>query len=158
MIDGFISRPMLEIKLIDGSIEGQLSRFFRVIKNSGSDKYFHPHPFNEEEARKRSVYRGKDLYYVLSEGEEIIGYGMLRGWDEGYEVPSLGIIVHPDLRGEGMGKMFVHFLHAAAKRKGAKQVRIKVRLDNTEAVNLYKNIGYVLEGEEEGQTVGVYRL
>ena len=149
---------MLEIKMIDESIEGKLSRFFRVIKNSGSDKYFHPHPFSEEEAKKRSVYHGEDLYYVLSEGEEVIGYGMLRGWDEGYEVPSLGIIVHPDLRGEGMGKMFVHFLHAAAKRKGAKQVRIRVYPDNTVAVNLYKNIGYVLEGEEEGQTVGVYRL
>ena len=63
------------------------------------DKFFHPHPFTTEAARERAAYTGKDLYYVVIEGDEILGYGMLRGWDEGYEVPSLGIVIHPAHRG-----------------------------------------------------------
>jgi len=44
---------------------------------------------------------------------------MLRGWDEGYETPSLGIAVHPDARGLGLARTFMGFLHAAASFQGA---------------------------------------
>lgn len=148
----------LEFRIVDETLEQPLAEFFRALTRAGDDKSFHPHPLTDEEAKKRAQYSGKDLYYVLVEGDEVLGYGMLRGWDEGYEVPSLGIVIHPSVRGIGLGKLFTHFLHAVARRRGASKIRLKVYPDNTNAVTLYKELGYTFQAEEAGQLVGFMDL
>ena len=149
---------VLEIRIVDETLEQPLAEFFRALKRSGDDEHFHPHPLTKEEARRRAHYSGKDLYYILVEGDIVLGYGMLRGWDEGYEVPSLGIVIHPSIRGMGLGKLFMQFLHAAAQRRGASKVRLKVYPDNTTAVTLYRGLGYTFQAEEAGQLVGFIDL
>jgi len=148
----------LEFRIVDKTLEQPLAEFFRALKDAGDDKHFHPHPFTDEEAKRCAQYLGKDLYYVLIEGDKVLGYGMLRGWDQGYEVPSLGIAMHPSVRGMGLGELFMHFLHAAARRRGASKVRLKVYPDNTAAVTLYKKLGYTFQSEEAGQLVGFIDL
>lgn len=148
----------LEFRIVDKALEQPLAEFFRALRRAGDDRYFHPHPFTDEEAKRLAQYLGKDLHYVLVEDDEVLGYGMLRGWDEGYEVPSLGIVIHPAVRGMGLGKLFMHFLHAAARRRGASKVRLKVYPDNTNAVALYKGLGYTFQAEEAGQLVGFIDL
>jgi len=148
----------LEFRIVDETLEQPLADFFGALRDAGDDKHFHPHPFTDEEAKRRAQYSGKDLYYVLVEGDKVLGYGMLRGWDEGYNVPSLGIAMHPSARGMGLGKLFMHFLHAAAWRKGASKVRLKVYPDNTTAVTLYQKLGYTFQAEEAGQLVGFIDL
>lgn len=148
----------LEFRIVDKILEQPLAEFFRALKRAGDDKHFHPHPLTKEEARSRARYSGKDLYYVLVEGDIVLGYGMLRGWDEGYEVPSLGIAIHPSVRGMGLGKLFMHFLHAVARRRGGSKVKLKVYPDNTAAVTLYEGLGYTFQAEEAGQLVGFIDL
>lgn len=147
----------LEIKRVDKTLEHPIAELFRILQNE-RNKTFHPHPFTDEEAKKHAQYIGKDLYYVVLEGDHVLGYGMLRGWDEGYEVPSLGIVIHPSVRGTGLAKLFMDFLHTAARRRGARKVRLKVYPDNTAAVNLYKKLGYVFESKKAGQLVGFVDL
>lgn len=149
----------LEIVQISPEWEEPLAMFFETLVNCGDAKYFHPHPFTRDEAIARSRYSGNDLYYLLTESRIIIGYGILRGWDAGYEIPSLGIAIHPEARGAGLGSAFIHFLHVAARRKGATKVRLKVYRQNTKVLRLYHNLGYVFEGQEEdGQVVGYFDL
>jgi len=148
----------LEIRIVDKTLEQPLAEFLRTLEKVGDDKHFHPHPFTDEEVKRRAQYSGGDLYYVLVEGNTVLGYGMLRGWDEGYDVPSLGIAMHPSVRGTGLGKVFMHFLHAAAWRKGASKVRLKVYPENTTAIMLYKKLGYTFQSEEAGQLVGFIDL
>ena len=148
----------LELRIVDETLEQPLAELFRALKRAGDDKDFHPHPLSDEEAKRRAHYSGKDLYYVLVEGNKVLGYGMLRGWHEGYEVPSLGIAIHPSVRGMGLGKLFMQFLHAAAQRRGASKVRLKVYPDNTTAVTLYRGLGYTFQAEEAGQLVGFIDL
>lgn len=144
----------LEFRIIDKTMEQSLATFFRDIKTAEDEKHFHPHPLSDDEVKKRTQYSGKDLYYILLENDKILGYGMLRGWDEGYDIPSLGIVIHPSMRGSGLGKLFVYFLHIVARRKGASKVRLKVHPDNTNALSLYKKLGYTFQAEDEGQLVG----
>jgi ribosomal protein S18 acetylase RimI-like enzyme len=70
---------------------------------------------------------------------------MLRGWDEGYQIPSLGLAIHPSVRGQGLGKMLMGFLHLQAFRRGAEKVRLRVNSTNDKALKLYKGLGYVFE-------------
>ena len=88
----------------------------------------------------------------------MIGYGMLRGWDEGYEIPSLGIAIDPAQQGRGYGQRLMEFLHATARQHGAKRVRLRVHPDNHRAVELYRSLGYSFSGESDGQKVGMLEL
>jgi ribosomal protein S18 acetylase RimI-like enzyme len=83
---------------------------------------------------------------------------MLRGWDEGYEVPSLGIAVLASARGTGLGRTFMQFLHSAARLQGAPRVRLKVYPENAAAWRLYESLGYCFEPGADHQLLGIYEF
>ena len=85
-----------------------LRELFVQIQGDLASRHFHPHPFTEEEAEKRCTYTGRDFYGIAFMGHEIAGYGMLRGWDAGYAVPSLGIWLVPEMRGKGLARPFIN--------------------------------------------------
>jgi ribosomal protein S18 acetylase RimI-like enzyme len=132
----------LEIRLLRPDLESALTAFFQRLASSESPLYFHPHPFTAQEAAARCSYAGADLYYAAVYGDALIAYGMLRGWDEGFEVPSLGIAVDSAYRGTGVGKLLMRFLHAAARLRGAAKIRLKVEPNNAAALALYRKLGY----------------
>lgn len=148
----------LEVRILDETWAQPLAELFRALREAGDEKQFHPHPLTDEGAAMCTRYTGRDLYYVLVEGSRVLGYGFLRGWDEGYEVPSLGLAIHPAARGVRLGETFMHVLHVAARRRGAKTVRLKVYPGNVTAVRLYERLGYRFVGEEAGQLVGLLEL
>lgn len=132
----------LEIRTLCPELEQALGDFFAALCQEGADDQFHPHPLTDKEARRLCSYSGKDLYYVLVDREQVLAYGMLRGWDEGFDVPSLGIATRSSARGSGLGTLLVRFLHAAARRRGARKVILKVYKDNAAARKLYERLGY----------------
>ena len=148
----------LECRILGKEWETQLIKLFELIKTTKDYLTFHPHPFTEEEAKKLVEYQGKDLYYILVSDEIILGYGMLRGWDEGYSIPSLGIYIHPLYRRKGLGKLMMLFLQSAAQLRGSTQVRLKVYSDNYAAIKLYQKMDYKFEGEQDGQMIGFLQL
>lgn len=149
---------MFEIRQLEAQMAPALEDFFHALREAGDEAFFNPHPLTGPEAEARAGYRGQDLYYVIIEGGSILGYGFLRGWDEGYPVPSLGIAVHPARRGGGLGRMFMHVLHEAARQRGASRVRLTVDQRNVAARSLYEDLGYVMEPGGDGQLVGVLTL
>jgi [ribosomal protein S18]-alanine N-acetyltransferase len=148
----------LECRLLSPELVGPLDRFFQRIVAAGEQEFFHPHPLTAQHAVERGAYLGKDLYYLLVDGQEALGYGMLRGWDEGFKIPSLGIAIDPGARHLGLGRLLMAFLHGAARRRGAHRVRLRVSGNNIGAVALYRSLGYAFEGEPDGQMLGYLDL
>jgi [ribosomal protein S18]-alanine N-acetyltransferase len=140
----------LEIRRLTTDWKESLLVFFRALEEVGNSDFFQPHPFTDEGVEQILRNTRRDLYYVLIEGTEVLGYGMLRGWDEGYETPSLGIAIHPRARGKGLGRAFMHFLGAAAICRGAQRVRLRVKPQNARAAKLYESLGYEFRSEEDG--------
>lgn len=133
-----------------------LADFFSVVSADPNSAHFHPHPFTAAEADRICGYSGLDRYLSLKVNDRFLAYGMLRGWDEGFVVPSLGIYVAPELRGTGSARLLMQHLHLIARLSGAKQVRLKVYPENTIAYRLYQSMGYVFtESEDSIQLVGV---
>jgi ribosomal protein S18 acetylase RimI-like enzyme len=151
------SSPLEFLKLTP-EWEGPLADFFHALRGAGDESNFHPHPLDAGSANKLTSYTGRDLYYIAVAGGRVLGYGMLRGWDEGYAIPSLGIAIHPDARGKGLGKALMGFLHCAARQKGANRIRLKVYPQNTASLNLYGSLGYKFETSDGGQLVGYLDL
>jgi ribosomal protein S18 acetylase RimI-like enzyme len=153
-----LSIDPLEIASIGPQHAAALEAFFSTLVAAGDDETFHPHPLTRAEAEARSRYRGHDLYYVLGSQSRIVAYGMLRGWDEGFEVPSLGLSVAPDERGRGFGKLLLHFLHAAAAWRGAESIRLKVYRTNDRARRLYEDVGYAFVDGRGDELIGTFSL
>jgi ribosomal protein S18 acetylase RimI-like enzyme len=135
-----------------------LARLFARLKQTDAENFFHPHPLTAEEAADRSNYSGKDFYCVMLQDNNVIGYGMLRGWDEGYAIPSLGIALDPSVRGQGYSRVLMNFLHDTARKRGADKVRLKVDSKNRAAIELYRSLGYVFESPSGQELIGFLDL
>lgn len=137
--------PVLELTRLRTSEVDALARMLAAVDRAGESRQFHPHPFARDHLETLCDKRRQDLYYVLATGDVVVGYGLLRGWDEGYTVPSLGLAVHPEHRRAGHGLVLMHFLHSAARVRGASRVRLRVRAGNDTAIGLYRAVGYQFE-------------
>lgn len=149
---------VLEYRRLSPEWRSALAEFCRALELAGDTGFFSPHPFTGEELDRRVNYTGPDLYYVAVEGARVLAYGMLRGWEDGFAIPSLGIAVHPAARSCGLGSSLMHFLHVAAARRGAERVRLKVNTTNTKAIELYRRLGYTFESTEGSYYVGFKQL
>jgi len=152
----------LQIVKVGPAYRKHLIRFFSFIRKTREDRYFYPHPFTDRYASDLSLKRNhkQDLYYIILLDSSVAAYGMLRGYDEGYQIPSLGIIVHPYYRGMGLSRLFMSFLHKAAKLRGAKKIRLTVDKKNDIAKALYEKLGYnlSLEYDSDDYYVGILDL
>jgi glycosyltransferase involved in cell wall biosynthesis len=135
-----------------------LTAFFAAFTSSGSGNFFHPHPLDRAEAERLCGRPGKDYYCLAYVDAEVAGYGMLRGWDEGYAEPSLGVALLPGFRGVGLGRKLTEHLHAEAARRGAASVRLKVYSSNRAARDLYATLGYVFAPQADGVELGRLEL
>ena len=154
--------PALEIVRLDLAHVDALAALLAAIRDEGLVRWFEPHPFDREHLTSLCDPKKSDLFYVMTAAGDVLGYGLLRGWDEGYDVPSLGIAIHPASRGKKLGMAMMEFLHAAAAIRGSKQVRLRVYRDNEVAIGLYRRMGYGFgepaEGELDQPIVGIKQL
>jgi RimJ/RimL family protein N-acetyltransferase len=87
----------------------------------------------------------RDLYFAAFLGERLVGYAMLRGWDEGYGVPSFGVAVGAPYRGRGIATSLLRYAIQRAREVGANSVMLKVNVDNPAARPIYESEGFVFE-------------
>lgn len=131
-----------------------LSKLFADIVASGDEAVFHPHPLTATEAARLCHNQTLDCYFVTMSGGAAVAYGILRGWEEGYKEPSLGVAIHPRRHRQGLGRQMSDFLIDVARRRGAASLRLTVYSDNEAAVGLYKKLGFSLTRHSEGKLLG----
>jgi ribosomal protein S18 acetylase RimI-like enzyme len=144
----------LEFRVVGPGDAALLADVFAEIDQT----FFRPHPFTAAEALRIATRTGRDVHALLLIDGRPVGYGMLRGWDEGYSTPSLGIAVRtPDQR-KGYGRALMRELHAEARRRGAERLRLRVHELNAPARHLYETLGYRYHGMDRGELVMVLDL
>ena len=82
-MSGLADRTALEFRALAPDLVQPLGDFFESLAASDGAS-FHPHPLTRESARQLCEYQGRDLYFVAICDSRVLGYGLLRGWDEGY--------------------------------------------------------------------------
>uniref|UniRef100_A0A6M3IV24 Putative acetyltransferase n=1 Tax=viral metagenome TaxID=1070528 RepID=A0A6M3IV24_9ZZZZ len=127
-------------------------------KNKEEFKHFTPHAFSREAIADIIDCSKLDLYYVVLYESKVIGYGMLRGMDEGYNVPSLGIGVDKAAYGTGVAKTLMEFLEAASRLRGYKKMRLRVYKENPRAFHFYTKLGYTYEPYDDESVLGFKEL
>jgi [ribosomal protein S18]-alanine N-acetyltransferase len=142
----------------DGPILGDF--FAALTADTDSVRFFHPHPFTQEFAAElcEGLATRKDRYYVACFQGAVIAYMMLRGWDEGYSVPSFGVCTHPALRDVGLGQALLARAVAECQAVGAPKLRLTVFKNNERAVHVYAKFGFVFQEKNEHELVGILDL
>jgi ribosomal protein S18 acetylase RimI-like enzyme len=147
----------ISVRALQPEDTAALASFFSVVAADGPTlTLFHPHPFDAYTAERICNRRGivSDEYFAAIDGGRIVGYGMLRGWDEGYDTPALGVCVHPARVGERLGSLLLdHAIHRARQR-GARRLMLKVYPQNVPARRLYESRGFELTPGDDQQLVG----
>jgi ribosomal protein S18 acetylase RimI-like enzyme len=151
----------LEIRLVrptDAALLGEL--FEAVAADAEAVRFFHPHPLTRTYAAWLcgGCEKRRDRYYVALFGGRPVAYAMLRGWDEGYAVPSWGGCVHPALRSAGLGHALLSHAVAEGRAAGATKMRLTVYRANARGVHLYRKFGFVFQDKDEKSVVGVLDL
>jgi len=154
--------PRLEVRALEPGDAAAVERLFSILaEDEGTLRVFHPHPLDTANARRVSTRRSQseDIYFGAFIGEDMVGYGMLRGWEDGYAVPSFGVAVSPRHRGAGIGRVLLEAAVDMARTRGATEMMLKVYPNNHVARRLYESRGFVFEHEPAAnQLVGRLRL
>jgi ribosomal protein S18 acetylase RimI-like enzyme len=88
-----------------------------------------------------------DGYCVLAwDDDRVVGQAVLVNGDEkGYE---LAIFVHPDYHGAGIGTRLTEALLSYGREQGVRAVWLLVERENDLAVNLYREVGFVVTDDQ----------
>ena len=157
---GATSLPV-QIRSLTASDAEALAQFFIA---AGTDPeiahYFHPHPLTRDSAGElcAQVSQSKDRYFALFVDDLIAAYAMLRGWNEGYEIPSFGVCVHPELRDSGAGQAITLHAIEIAREHGARKMRLTVYRENERAVHVYEKFGFQFTPKNDQELLGVLDL
>ncbi|NDJ76064.1 MAG: GNAT family N-acetyltransferase [Chloroflexi bacterium] len=141
-------RETLTIRLAEPSDYDKLWAFFQENNRADVTAHFQPFPLTEESARFICHEEKKDRYYLAFDGEQLIGLSMLRGWDEGYDIPAYGLIIDYRLHTKGFGTVVVNHAFAEARSLGSPGVRITTHATNDAVNHFCRKHGFEMLSKE----------
>ena len=132
----------MNIKLVKEEDCELLAALFEKNNVDSITRYFIPFPLTRETARWIACENHQDKYYLGLIEDEIIGFSMLRGWEEGYSIPSFGMFIDQHKQGLGLGKQLLDLTIDAARQLRCEKIRLSVRANNHPAHKIYKSRGF----------------
>jgi ribosomal protein S18 acetylase RimI-like enzyme len=145
----------LDLVPIEARHVGALKELFRRNRDSAVARTFDPFELNSEQATRIALEPRKDCYYAATRGVLLLAMSMLRGYEEGYAVPSFGIFVDASYQGEGVGRRLTEWTIEQAHLQGSPAVRLSVYSDNPRARGLYESLGFREQEREPVERGGV---
>ena len=97
----------------------------------------------------------RDCYAGLFWEGEMVGFYMLRGWDDGYDIPSFGIMVDHRFRGGTFMRISLDIAKMTARLAGARKLMAKVHPDNVDPIGA-RRLGLVEVGREAASGNVIY--
>jgi len=132
----------LILKKISPDDVDQVSKFFTENSVDAITCFFSPFELTAETARWIACEPHKDRFYLGKVNNQIVGFSMLRGWDEGFTVPSFGIFIDHRKHGLGFGKNLLDLTIEEAERLQCPKIRLSVFASNQPAFKLYLSRGF----------------
>lgn len=92
--------------------------------------------------------QAKHPFYVALVQDRVVGWCDITPNERAFFTHrgTLGMGVHPDHRGIGLGKALLHAALEHARSIGLEQVELEVFASNQTAIRLYERCGFILEG------------
>jgi len=107
----------------------------------------YPEPWTRAMFREE-IRSEKSHFYVMSLGDELVGYGGF--WLVLDEAHITSLTIRDVFRGRGYGRRLLRFIERAAATAGARMATLEVRESNSRARKLYTTAGYRIVGVRRG--------
>ncbi len=134
---------VIQVRPVSKADYSMLSRFLDDNNLPQVTRYFHPFPLTAETAYRIACTDHLDRYYIALARGQLVGLCMLRGWDEGFEIPSIGILVDHRRQRLEVGRIMTRFAISEASRLECPVLRLTVHASNKPAVRLYRSLGFI---------------
>jgi len=93
------------------------------------------------------AYSAGTKFFVAVKGDKVLGYiGISCIIDEGY---ITNVAVFPEYRRQGVGRALLERVFSLARDEGLSFVSLEVRVSNSDAISLYKSLGFLEEGRRK---------
>ena len=120
----------------------------RLIRSSPRNYYrfFSPFAFDPETLACLfdNAHRDQFMALELDEGHtvQLAGFYMLRGFDNGYDIPAYGVFIAPRFQNLGLARMTLVHAEALCALNGVEKLMLKVHPENVVAHQLYEAQGF----------------
>lgn len=138
----------LEINELTSDHASILSRKL-LEENKNYIQHFIPFDFSEISMKEILNKKKTDKFFGLFLNKELIGFYMLRGFDQGYDVPSYGVWISSNYANRGLSKLTLYHAFSVCKLNKINTLMLKVHPENTIAKKLYEKLGFVKVGIDE---------
>ncbi|MCA1567605.1 MAG: GNAT family N-acetyltransferase [Acidobacteria bacterium] len=120
-------------------------------------RFFRPFGYDEPAIADALARQGRDVFMCLFFGHaQIVGFFMLRGWNEGYEVPAFGILIDEQYRGYGLEMAALDTAKVICRLRNVPRLLIKMHPDNISAKGVARKTGFVQTGVDEASGNLIY--
>ncbi len=118
-------------------------------------RFFHPFAFDASTVRRQLQRAAKDVFFGVeiasASTQELAGFYMMRGLDEGYPNPMYGVFVSLPFCCKGLARLTLDHAISFCKLNHYEQILLKVDPRNVRAKKLYESCGFRFLREESGR-------
>lgn len=142
--------PIYQLDLINfKKITIEDAEFVNDIRNTYCEEYLHTSYKFSIEQTKTWILETNPLYYIITYGNQSIGYFRVSNYSSENNNIYIGADIHPNFTGLKLAipsyRKFIDFLFES---KQLNKITLEVLETNTRAINLYKKLGFVYEGQK----------
>jgi len=119
-------------------------------------RHFIPFEFDRETIETILGQARKDQYFGVYLSGSLAGFYMLRGFDQGYEIPSYGVWIGPGSSGLGLASLTLHHALSFCRANGIKKLMLKVHPENIVAKGIYERNGFNAQGVDDKNNNIIY--
>jgi len=106
-------------------------------------RYFVPFTSNTPAAlAERLASALRDRYWGFRQEHRLVGFFMLRGFDDGFARPSFGVFIAREAAGHGLASRALAEAIDWCRRNDVAALMLKVHPDNAPALQAYLNAGF----------------
>lgn len=137
-----VDRTAVRLSPLQPPDETHLARLFVDNAVPEVTDFFDPFPLDFATARSLTHHEGRDRYWGIWLGTELVGLAMVRGWDGGYPAPAVGVFVDRGHQGQGVGKSAMLKVIEAMRTAGEPLLRARVHERNVASLRMLSAAGY----------------
>lgn len=135
----------LEIKRMNINQSEELANLLQSADKNYS-QYFIPFTFDIKTISEVLSKVIKDQIYGIYVKDNLVGFYMLRGFDEGYSIPSYGVWISEKYSNKGLATLTLQNAISFCKLNSIKKIMLKVHPDNNAAKHIYEKYGFKQTG------------
>ncbi len=138
----------LEIKRLNINQSEELANLL-IGSEKKYSQYFIPFSFDLETISEVLSKAIKDQIYGIYVEDNLVGFYMLRGFDEGYSVPSYGVWISKKYSNKGLSTFTLQHAISFCKLNSIRKIMLKVHPDNITAKHIYEKYGFKQTGIDQ---------